>query len=234
MFYDVAKALVAPTLRTVWKPEVIGVQNLPATGGVVLASNHLAVADTWVMPSLLPRTVHFLAKSDYFAGGSLANRAVGLLLRGLGVMPINRSGGSASRSALAAGLEILARGEVLGIYPEGSRSPDGRLYRGKTGAARLALESGCSLVPVAMIGSFEAQRGRRLLPRRRPRMRIVLGEALDARALVAEQGLTLAGEQQRAVTEALMAAIAALSGQERAQEYAADAKRRLRAEQSHD
>lgn len=232
MFYDVAKAVVRPILRIVWRPVIEDLENLPTTGGVILTSNHLAIADTWVMPVLLSRRVNFLAKSDYFTRSGPANRALGAFLRGLRVTPLNRSGGSASRAAIATGLEILHRGEVLGIYPEGSRSPDGRLYRGKTGAARLALESGCPIVPVAMVGSFEAQSGRRLLPHRSPRMRVLVGESLDAAALAEASGHTLEGERLRAVTDAVMDSIGALSGQVRADEYVSEAKQRLAAQRT--
>lgn len=227
MFYEVAKAIVRPIVRVVWNPVLEGDERIPATGGVILASNHLAIADTWIMPSQVSRRVHFLAKADVFAGRGIASRALAGFLKSLGVMPINRSGGSASRAAITAGVEILRHGDVLGIYPEGSRSPDGRLYRGRTGAARMALETGSPIVPIAMIGTFEAQRGRKFFPRRSPRMRILVGEPLDPRAIAEASGARLEGERLRAVTDAVVDAIGALSGQERAGEYVTDAKRRL-------
>lgn len=227
MFYEFARMVVRPIVRLVWSPEVHGEEHIPEQGPVILASNHLAGCDTVFMPCLIRRSVHFLGKSSLFTGGP-ANRALGVLMRALGVMPISRSGGSASRAALEAGLTVLGRGQVLGIYPEGSRSPDGRLYRGKTGIARIALTAQCPVVPVAMIGSLEAQRGR-FLPRRRPRIRIVFGPALDPLALADASGASSEGARLRAVTDAVMDAIGALSGQERVAEYAADAKKRLRA-----
>ncbi|UYG16500.1 1-acyl-sn-glycerol-3-phosphate acyltransferase [Brachybacterium huguangmaarense] len=230
MLYNVFKPVVVLLLRLIWRPRIEGAENIPDRGGVILASNHLSVADTYFMPAQVRRTVHFLAKADYYAGGSLANRVLGLFLRSIGVMPINRNGGSASRAALTTGLALLAEGRVLGIYPEGTRSPDGRLYRGKTGAARMALESGCPIVPIAMIGAFEAQQGRRFLPHRHPRIRTVVGTPLDARALADASGAELEGPRLRVVTDAVMAAIRELSGQEYVDEYASEAKRRLAAQ----
>lgn len=230
MLYNVFKPIVVIVLRLVWRPRIEGAERIPATGPVILASNHLAAADTVFMPAMVRRKVHFLAKSDFYTGGGLGNRLLGLLLRSIGVMPIHRGGGADSRSALAAGTAVLARGHVLGIYPEGTRSPDGRLYRGKTGAVRMALESGCDIVPIAMVGTFEAQRGRRILPRRRPRIRALVGEPIDVGAVAAAAGDVPEGVRLRRATDAVMDAIARMSGQERAEEYAADSKRRLRSE----
>lgn len=232
MLYPILKPLVAAVVRTVWRPRIEGAANIPARGGAILASNHLSMSETVMMPAMVRRTVHFLAKSDIFRGGSPLNTAFALLLRGVNVMPVDRSGGTASSSAIAAGLEVLRRGDVLGIYPEGTRSPDGRLYRGKTGAARMALATGAPIVPIAMIGSFEAQQGRRLFPRRSPRIRIVIGEPIHARDLV--EAASDQGAQHvpalRLVTDTLMRRIQAMSGQEYVDEYAADVKRRIRAE----
>lgn len=230
MLYNVFKPIVVLILRLVWRPAIEGAERIPDRGAVILASNHVSGADTVFMPAQVRRTVRFLAKSDFYSGGSLMNRVLGLFLRSIGVMPVNRSGGAASRTAIAAGLTVLERGEVLGIYPEGTRSPDGRLYRGRTGAARMALESGCPIIPIAMLGAYEAQKGRTFLPRRRPRIRVLVGEPIDARAAVARMEAVSEGERLRALTDRVMDAIAAMSGQEQVPEYASDAKRRLRAE----
>ena len=230
MLYNVFKPIVVLILRLVWRPAIEGAERIPDRGAVILASNHVSGADTVFMPAQVRRTVRFLAKSDFYSGGSLMNRVLGLFLRSIGVMPVNRSGGGASRTAIAAGLTVLERGEVLGIYPEGTRSPDGRLYRGRTGAARMALESGCPIIPIAMLGAYEAQKGRTFLPRRRPRIRVLVGEPIDARAAVAQMEAVSEGERLRALTDRVMDAIAAMSGQEQVPEYASDAKRRLRAE----
>lgn len=230
MLYNVFKPIVVLILRLVWRPAIEGAERIPDRGAVILASNHVSGADTVFMPAQVRRTVRFLAKSDFYSGGSRMNRVLGLFLRSIGVMPVNRSGGAASRTAIAAGLTVLERGEVLGIYPEGTRSPDGRLYRGRTGVARMALESGCPIIPIAMLGAYEAQKGRTFLPRRRPRIRVLVGEPIDARAAVAQVEAVSEGERLRALTDRVMDAIAAMSGQEQVPEYASDAKRRLRAE----
>lgn len=227
MLYNVFKPFVVLALRLVWRPTISGADRIPRRGAVILASNHVSGADTVFMPAQVPRTVRFLAKSDFYSGGSLVNRLIGLFLRSIGVMPIDRTGGAASRTALAAGLAVLGRGEVLGIYPEGTRSPDGRMYRGKTGAARMALQAGCPVIPVAMLGAFEAQRGRTFLPRRRPRIRVLVGEPIDVRSLVLEAGEASEGERLRYATDRIMDAIAAMSGQEQVPEYASEAKRRM-------
>lgn len=229
MLYQVAKPVVAAVCRLLWNPTISGQENIPATGPVILASNHLAYSDTVFLPMQVRRTVHFLGKSDIFSGTSPLNKVVALVMRNLNVMPVDRTGGSAARSAIEAGLVVLRAGEVLGIYPEGTRSPDGRLFRGKTGVARFALTTGAPIVPVAMVGSHEAQRGRRYLPRRAPRIRAVIGAPLDAQQLA--RGMDGADEASilRAITDAVMDRIQQLSGQERSAEYAAVVKQRLRA-----
>lgn len=228
MLYEIAKVPIRALIKVVWRPELHGEQRIPATGPVVLASNHCAYSDTVILPALITRTVHFLGKSDIFTGSSLRARAGAWIMRQINVMPVDRSGGNASGAAIEAGLAVLAADRVLGIYPEGTRSPDGRLHRGKTGVARLALRSGAPIVPVAMRGTFEAQVGRRYLPRRHPRIQVLVGESIDAAALAAAMDGASEAEVLRAVTDAVMDAIAALSGQERVDEYAGDVKRRLR------
>lgn len=232
VLYPILKQPVALAVRTIWRPRLVGAHRIPARGAVILASNHQSLAETVMMPSLMRRTVHFLAKSDFFRGGSPLNTAFAMLLRGLNVMPVDRSGGRASSTALEAGLEVLRAGKVLGIYPEGTRSPDGRMYRGKTGVARLALATGAPVVPVAMVGAWEAQRGRRILPRRSPRIDVLIGEPLDAADVIAKAGAEEATEAERLrlVTDEIMGRIRSMSGQDYVDEYAADVKRRLRAE----
>lgn len=229
MLYEIAKPPVALLVKVVWRPTITGTENVPNTGAVIIASNHLTYADTVFLPAQLRRSVHFLGKSDIFRGGSIINQVIARVMRGLRVMPVDRSGGSASRSAIGAGMKVLEAGNVLGIYPEGTRSPDGRLYRGKTGVARFALSTGAPIVPVAMRGAFEAQAGRKYLPRRRPRIEAVVGQPLDAR----EIARAMDGEEEarilRAVTDAVMDRIQELSGQEQVPEYAAVVKQRMRA-----
>ncbi|ATG55029.1 1-acyl-sn-glycerol-3-phosphate acyltransferase [Brachybacterium ginsengisoli] len=230
MLYVIAKPLVMGVARVLWNPTISGTENIPEHGPVILASNHQAYSDTVFLPGQVRRSVHFLGKSDIFEGRSPLNRLVAAVMRGINVMPVDRSGGSASRSAITAGLAVLERGQVLGIYPEGTRSPDGRLYRGKTGVARFALATGAPIVPVAMLGAHEAQRGRRWFPRRHPRIHALVGPPVDLREVLracegAEEAKVL-----RAVTDAVMDDIHALSGQERVDEYASEVKQRLRAE----
>jgi 1-acyl-sn-glycerol-3-phosphate acyltransferase len=229
VLYEIAKPFVMAVVRTVWAPTLSGHGNIPEEGPVILASNHLTYADTVFLPGQVRRSVHFLGKSDMFSGRSPLARLLGAMMRGLHVMPVDRSGGGAARSAIEAGLEVLSRGDVLGIYPEGTRSPDGRLHRGKTGVARFALATDAPIVPVAMIGAFEAQRGRKYLPRQRPRIHAEVGAPVRASEIAARHPGADEATLLRAVTDEVMDRIAALSGQERADEYASDVKRRLRA-----
>jgi len=226
VLYEIAKPPVRAVMSAVWKPTISGAEHIPDQGPVILASNHLAYSDTVILPASLRRTVHFLGKSDIFAGGSPLNAVFAAIMRGLHVMPVDRAGGNASRSAIEAGLEVLEAGKILGIYPEGTRSPDGRLYRGKTGVARFALATGAPIVPVAMRGSFEAQRGRRYLPRRSPRIDVMVGEPVRL------EHLELEGKEEavvmREATDEVVRRIQELSGQQYVDEYAADVKKRLR------
>ncbi|MGH3480558.1 MAG: lysophospholipid acyltransferase family protein, partial [Nocardioidaceae bacterium] len=142
MFYWFLKRVIlGPILRVVYRPWAEGLEHVPATGPAIVASNHLSFSDSLFMPLVVPRRVTFLAKSDYFTGRGIKGWLTRVFFRGIGQVPIDRSGGKASEAALRAALKILGRGDLLGIYPEGTRSPDGRLYRGKTGVARMALEA---------------------------------------------------------------------------------------------
>ena len=148
--YRVLHAVVPPLLRAVWRPTVTGAENVPRTGGVLLASNHLSFADSIVIPSVSPRPVHFLAKSDYFTGTGLKGAAQRAWFEGLGMLPVDRDDPQAALGSLEVALEVLNKGEAFGIYPEGTRSRDGRLYRGRTGVAHLALTAGVPVVPVGL------------------------------------------------------------------------------------
>lgn len=221
MFYELAKAVARPLLGMIYHPQIEGGRHVPAHGPVILASNHLSGADTVFLPIQIPRTVHFLAKADFFTGHGIAARTLAAFLRGVGVIPLDRKGGHASDGALHAGLEVLAQGKVLGIYPEGTRSPDGRLYRGRTGVVRLALASGAPIVPVAMSGTGEVLDGRRIIPRRRPRMSALLGAPIDLRQMVEDPGATLGDRRAvRDLTDIVMERIRELSGQEYVDRYA--------------
>ena len=172
MGYRGIKTAVGPALEILYQPWIRGEENIPVEGAAILASNHLAVIDSFFLPLLVDREVAFIGKADYFTGKGVKGWAVKNFMKTVGTIPVDRSGGKASQAALQAGIDRLRSGQLFGIYPEGTRSPDGRLHRGKTGVARLALQGGAPIVPVAMIGAFEAQRGRKYFPRRRPRIHV--------------------------------------------------------------
>ena len=225
MFYWLMRALAGPLLRAYFRPWVRGAERVPATGGAILASNHLAVIDSFVLPIVLPRKVRFIGKEEYFTGRGVVGRLKAGFFRGVGTIPVDRGGGKKSEAALRTGLQVLEEGGLFGIYPEGTRSPDGRLYRGKTGIARLALASGVPVVPVAMIGTDAAQPLGRVMPRPR-RVGIVIGEPLDFSRYRGMEGDRFI---LRAVTDEIMYALMGLSGQEYVDMYAATAKARIAA-----
>jgi len=225
LFYWVMRAIAAPLLRAFFRPWVRGAEHVPADGPVILASNHLAVIDSFVLPITLPRKVRFIGKEEYFTGRGLWGRVKAGFFRGVGTIPVDRSGGKKSEAALRTGLQVLEEGGVFGIYPEGTRSPDGRLYRGKTGVARLALASGAPVVPVAMIGTDKAQPLGRVIPKPL-RVGIVIGEPMDFSRY---QGMGHDRFILRSVTDEIMYALMSLSGQEYVDMYAATAKARIAA-----
>lgn len=164
MFYRLMKVSVGPVLTVLFRPKVEGLHHVPESGAAILASNHLSFSDSFFLPLVLPRRITFPAKMEYFTGTGVKGRMTAAFFRGVGQIPIDRSGGAASRAAMESGLAILNRGELFGIYPEGTRSPDGRLYRGKTGMARLALAAGVPIIPVAMIDTDKAQPTGQIIP----------------------------------------------------------------------
>jgi 1-acyl-sn-glycerol-3-phosphate acyltransferase len=223
VFYWLAKYTLGVTLWLLFRPWSRGRRSLPRRGPVILASNHLSFADHFFGPLPLPRKVVFLAKAEYFTGKGLKGLASRAFFSGVGQIPIDRTGGAASEDALQSGLRVLAAGNVLGIYPEGTRSPDGRLYRGRTGVARLALESRAPVVPCAMMRTFE------FLPpgSRKPRFRIRPGVAFGPPMEFSRYyGREKYREALRAVTDEIMAEIGKLSGQEYVNVYAKQAKER--------
>ncbi len=223
MFYWVVKAILYPILTIVFRPWAEGTENVPREGPAILAWNHLSFSDHFFGPLPLPRKVTFLAKAEYFTGRGPKGLASKAFFRGMGQIPVDRSGGEAGERALRTGLRVLAKGQLLGIYPEGTRTPDGRLYRGKTGVARLALESGGPVIPCAMIGTFEFQPPGRLLPRFRIRPGVKFGQPLDFSRYA---GLESDPLVLRAVTDEIMYAVMSLSGQVYVDEYAQRAKMR--------
>jgi 1-acyl-sn-glycerol-3-phosphate acyltransferase len=223
LYWLLKRVLLGPILLVVYRPWVEGAENVPATGPAIIAGNHLTVVDSLFMPLVVERKVAFLAKSDYFTGRGVKGWLKRIFFGGTGNVPIDRSGGKASEAALRTGLKILERGDLLGIYPEGTRSPDGRLYRGRTGVARMALEARAPVVPVAMIGTFEMQPPGRIIPKvRRPGVRF--GKPLDFSRYY---GMESDRYVLRAVTDEIMYALMQLSGQQYIDIYATRAKQEL-------
>jgi 1-acyl-sn-glycerol-3-phosphate acyltransferase len=221
VFYHFLKYVVlGPILRLFFRPWVEGMENIPADGPAILASNHLSFSDSIFFPLMAPRRITFLAKADYFTGRGIKGWLTKGFMRGAGQVPIDRSGGRASEAALRKALEILAEGELLGIYPEGTRSPDGRLYRGKTGIARMALDAGVPVIPVAMINTFDIQPPGKLIPRIM-RVGIRIGEPLDFSRY---DGMSGDRFVLRSITDEIMYELMQLSGQEYVDCYASKAK----------
>lgn len=222
------KATLGTLLRVFYQPWIRGAENLPTTGPAILASNHLAVIDSFFLPLMMPREIVFLGKADYVQGRGIRGRLVAWFMRGVGLIPVDRAGGKASEAALNAGLARLEEGGLFGIYPEGTRSPDGRLYRGKTGVARLALESGAPVVPVAMIGTNIAQPIGKRIPKLK-RIGVVMGEPMDFSRYA---GMENDRFVLRSITDEIMYELMRLSGQEYVDMYAATAKARIAAGKS--
>jgi 1-acyl-sn-glycerol-3-phosphate acyltransferase len=226
VFYWLVKAILAPILRVVFRPWAEGTENVPHEGPAIIASNHLSFSDHFFGPLPLPRKVVFLAKAEYFTGSGLKGLVSKAFFRGIGQIPVDRGGGEASERALRTGLGVLAQGKLLGIYPEGTRSPDGRLYRGKTGVARLALEAGAPVIPAVMVGTFEMQPSGRIRPNLRIRPGVRFGRPLDFSRYY---GMPSDGAVLRAVTDEIMYSLMELSGQEYVDKYAQLAKAELQA-----
>ena len=224
MFYWLAKfVFIGPFLRGLWRPWVDGLENIPDDRPAILASNHLSFSDSFFFPVMVPRKVTFLAKSEYFTTPGHQ----GLLLEDVLLRRRARCRSTAPtptpRGRLSTpGCGCSAEGKLLGIYPEGTRSPDGRLYRGKTGVARLALESGAVVVPCAMIDTDKIQPQGRVLPRLRPRPGVRIGKPLDFSRYEGMAGDRLV---ERSITDEIMYALMQLSGQEYVDQYAADVKK---------
>ncbi|MDJ0320404.1 lysophospholipid acyltransferase family protein [Pseudarthrobacter sp. PS3-L1] len=224
MFYWVMKRVfLGPIMKLLFRPWVKGLDNVPVEGPAILASNHLSFSDSIFMPLMVHRPVVFLAKSEYFTGKGVKGRLTALFFRLTNQLPMDRSGGAASAQSLDAGMEVLSKGGLLGIYPEGTRSPDARLYRGKVGVAKLALEAGVPVIPVAMIGTDKVQPIGKRLPNIR-RIGMIFGEPLDFSRY---EGMAEDRLIQRSATDEIMHQLMMLSGQEYVDEYAAVAKLRL-------
>lgn len=221
MFYWFMKNLiVGPIVRTAFRPWITGEENIPRHGGVILASNHLSFIDSIFLPLVIERRVTFLAKSDYYTARGIKGWAIKNFLKAAGMLPIDRSGGKASEASLRTGLGVLGRGEVLGIYPEGTRSPDGKLYRGRTGVARMVLEAGVPVVPVAMIDTEKVMPIGKRLPKVR-RVGVIIGEPLDFSRFEGMEGDRFI---LRSITDEIMYELSHLSDQEYVDVYASSVK----------
>jgi len=216
--------IIGPFANSVFRPWSRGDENVPQSGAVIFASNHLSFVDSVFLPLAVRRSISFLAKSEYFTGTGLIGWLMKRFFLAINQLPIDRSGGKASEAALNSGLEHLAAGGQLGIYPEGTRSPDGRLYRGRTGVARMILESGAVVIPVAMIDSEKIMPVGSKFPKV-GRVGIVFGEPLDFSRFAGMEGDRFV---LRSITDEIMYELSRMSGQEYVDVYASSVKGRTR------
>ncbi|MBW3589017.1 MAG: 1-acyl-sn-glycerol-3-phosphate acyltransferase [Actinobacteria bacterium] len=210
--YRGAKLTLSPILRGLYRVKAEGLENFPKEGPVIVAANHLSFMDSLFIPLCVRRRMYYLAKAEYFESWKTA-----WFFKALGMIPVKRDIKKKTEAALQSGLEVLQRGEVLGLYPEGTRSPDGRIYRGRTGVARLALRSQAPVVPVGLIGSGDVMPKAAKFPRLWGNVRVVFGRPIyfDRYIDQAEDRFVL-----RSVTDELMFEIMSLCGQEYIDEYA--------------
>ena len=222
MGYRKLRAVVRPALRALWRPQVTGLDHLPGHGPVILASNHLSLADFVFLGLTVPRHITFVVKAEAFAVGGPAGRFLTWLLRSMDQLRVDRGAGRGAQAALQAGLAVLGEGGVVGIYPEGTRSPDGRLYKGRTGVGWLALTSGAPVVPVAMHGTGGVLPPGAAVPRL-VRIGVRFGPPVPLDAYRDQAGDPRA---RRGATDAIMHAIGELAGQDPVDVYANTVKRR--------
>ncbi|ROR82282.1 1-acyl-sn-glycerol-3-phosphate acyltransferase [Plantibacter flavus] len=212
--YYFGRAVLNTTAKLLYRPKIIGRKNVPKRGPVILASNHLSFIDSIAIPISAPRRVQFLAKSDYFTGRGLKGWVSRTFFTSIGAVGVERGVGQAAQEALDQGRRILESGEAFAIYPEGTRSLDGRLYRGRTGVAWLALTTGATVVPVGLIGTDDLMPVGTTIPKFKP-VTVIFGEPID----VSHHGPATSGRARRKATDEIMAAIHALTGQELANAY---------------
>ena len=227
MLYWFFVRTLGPIARRRFNPTVEGLENIPRHGGAIIAANHLSVIDDALLPMTCPRMIHFMGKAEYFEGKGVKGKFKKWWFTSVGVFPVDRSGGSKSLGALNHAREILEDGHLFGIHVEGTRSPDGRLYRGHTGAARLAFETGCPIVPTAIIGSRDLQKPGQVIPSK-GKSTIIYGKPI---AVERKNPEDVTHEELRELTDRVVKAIGAMSGQEYVDEYAQTVKARLKAEQ---
>ena len=208
--YTLGRSLITPLARLVYRPRIEGRENVPLTGPVIFASNHLSFIDSIAIPVAAPRPVHFLAKSSYF--DKPASR---WFFTAIGAIPVQRGAGQAALDALDQQRTLLEEGSTVALYPEGTRSLDGRLYKGRTGVAFLALQTGAPVVPVGLVGTDDVMPVGATMPSLKHRITVKFGEPLD----LAHHGPASSGKARRLATDEIMAAIHALSGQELANAY---------------
>jgi 1-acyl-sn-glycerol-3-phosphate acyltransferase len=222
-YFIIKNFILGPILQILFRPWVKGSRNVPTSGGAILASNHLSFSDSIFLPLKVKRPVTFLAKSDYFTGKGVKGALIRWFFKATGQLPIDRSGGKASEDSLNTGLGVLERGLLLGIYPEGTRSPDAKLYRGRTGIARMVLEAKVPVVPVAMIDTEKVQPIGSKYPKIR-RVGVVIGEPMDFTRFAGMEGERAV---LRAVTDLIVYNIMQLSNQEYEDVYASTVKNRM-------
>lgn len=210
MLYDVAHAAAPPLFKAVWRPRVTGIEHVPSTGPVIVASNHVSFADSVILTLLAPRKVVFLAKQDYFTGTGVRGTLMREWFEFLGCVPVDRDDTRSALGSLDVALEVLGRGDAFGVYPEGTRSRDGKLHRGRTGVAHLAITSGAPIVPVGLVGTDKLQPIGARLPRL-VRVDVRFGEPIR---VTDEHRAMPTGVARRTLTDEVMASIQALSGQE--------------------
>ena len=215
MFYPVVNAVLPPLFKAIWRPHVEGLEHIPAEGPVILASNHRSFADSVVIPVVVPRKVVFMAKQDYFTGKGIKGRAIRAWFEMLDMVPVDRDDNRSAVAALDVALEVLRRGEAFGVYPEGTRSRDGRLYRGRTGVAQLAMVSGAPIVPVGVVGTERLQPVGTTVPRL-VKVSVRFGAPIE---VAGRYDGVPPGRARREITDRVMAEIQRLSGQEAAGVY---------------
>ncbi len=213
--YYFGRAVLVPLTRLIYRPRIEGRGNIPRKGKVIFASNHLSFIDSLIIPMFAPRPVYFLAKSSYFEGTGFRGWVSKHFFTAIGATPVERGAGQAALDALDQQRRILASGRAIALYPEGTRSLDGRLYKGRTGVAFLALEEGAQVVPVGLVGTNEAMPVGAKMPSRHPRVTVRYGKPID----LAHLGPASSGKARRLATDEIMAAIHELSGQELAHTY---------------
>jgi 1-acyl-sn-glycerol-3-phosphate acyltransferase len=215
MLYSLTRGVLLVLLKVFWRPTVTGVENVPRTGPVILASNHLSFIDSVLIPLVVPRRVAFLAKAEYFTGKGLKGAFTRLLFTAVGALPVDRDTQRAAQASLNAALQVLRAGDGFGIYPEGTRSRDGRLYRGRTGVGWLSVASGAPVVPVGLTGTNKVQPIGARMVRPFRRMTVTFGEPV-----VPEDHLGgPAAQARRSITDTVMDRIAGITAQERAPGY---------------